>query len=194
MKGVQMAKSAKSRGLNKRQRLFIEEYLACWNATEAARRAGYSRAAWMGWHNLKHPVIHDEIQRRLDERAMAANEVLALLADHARGSFADFLVRDPQNNLILLDLDKAELRGKLHLIKKITIGKESINLELHDAQNALVQLARYHQLLSDRADADWRQEVRLRGGDPDLLFEQLSEQIDQHMAQGRLALPSGNTE
>jgi hypothetical protein len=36
--------------------------------------------------------------------------------------------------------------------------------------------------------------VRLRGGDPDLLFEQLSEQIDQHMAQGRLALPSGNTE
>jgi phage terminase small subunit len=182
------------KALNKRQRLFIEEYLSCWNATEAARRAGYARPEWMGWHNMKHPTIRSEIQRRLDKRAMAADEVLARLADHARASFADFLARDSQNHLILLDLDKAERLGKLHLIKKLTIGEKTTHIELHDPQNALIQLARYHQLLSDRANADWRQEVRLRGGDPDLLFEQLCEQIDQHMAQSRLALPSGDAE
>jgi phage terminase small subunit len=185
-----------ARGLTNRQKRFIEEYLLCWNAKEAARRAGYTHAKWMGWHNLKHPVIWHEIQRRLDERAMAANEVLARLADYARGSFADFLIRDPQNGLIGLDLGKAELGGKLHLIKKLTIGKEITRIELHNAQHALIQLAHYHRLLSDRTEVDWREEVRRRGGDPQLLFEQLVQQIERHMAHPGVSpqLPSGDTE
>lgn len=187
---------AGARGLNNRQKLFIEEYLNCWNATEAARRAGYSRARQMGWYNRKHLVIRAAIERRLNERAMAANEVLALLADHARGSLADFLVYDSEKGSIRIHLDKAELRGKLHLIKKITIGKETTNIELHDSQSALVQLARHHRLLSDREEVDWREEVRRRGGDPQVLFEQLVQQIEQHMAQpvAPPQLPPGDAE
>lgn len=83
--------------LTTKQRVFVEEYLTCWNASEAARRAGYAAP-----HNIQGPrllsnvSIQTEIQRRLAEKAMSANEVLARLAEHARGSMGDFLRVDEE--------------------------------------------------------------------------------------------------
>ena len=72
--------------LTKKQRVFIDEYLKCFNATEAARRAGYSDATAyaIGWENLRKPEIKAEIDARLDEVHMSANEALKLTADLAR--------------------------------------------------------------------------------------------------------------
>lgn len=85
--------------LTAKQRAFVEAYFACgFNATEAARRAGYSAktARSVGAENLTKPDIQAEISRRMDEAAMPANEVLARLAAQARGSMADFLRVDEE--------------------------------------------------------------------------------------------------
>src|SRR5262245_1998959 len=144
--------------LSDKQRAFIEHYLTCWNASEAARRAGYSAktAASIGHENLTKPEIAHAIDARLAELKMSADEVLTRLADHARCSLEDFL--SPGGNL---DLAKARDGGKLHLIKKHRetrryfkgeLSEETVEIELHDAQAALVHLGKHHKLFTDKQE------------------------------------------
>lgn len=52
--------------LTDKQRIFIDEYLVCWNATEAAKKAGYSeKTAYSSGQRLLKDV---EISRIIDER------------------------------------------------------------------------------------------------------------------------------
>ncbi len=77
--------------LNPRQKRFIQEYLICLNATQAAKKAGYSErtARFIGQENLKKPHIQQAINEVLDELASAktANiqEVLEFLTAGMRG-------------------------------------------------------------------------------------------------------------
>ena len=76
--------------LTDRQRVFVEEYLTCWNASESARRAGYrGRANTVGPRLLANVGIQKYVEKRLSEKAMKADEVLARLADEARGTLSD---------------------------------------------------------------------------------------------------------
>ena len=61
----------KRSGLTGKQALFIQEYLVDLNATQAAKRAGYSEktAAFTGAQNLRKPLIAQHLQRALDARA-----------------------------------------------------------------------------------------------------------------------------
>ena len=125
-----------------KRKAWLEEYFKCWNATEAARRVGYKWPEKNGPRNkLK---LQAEIDARLDEMAMSANEVLARLGDIARADLGDFLTDGG-----LLDLSKIKEDGKTHLIKKYKItqnalGQLKYEIELHDAQSALQHLDRYH--------------------------------------------------
>ena len=151
--------------LTKKQRVFIEEYLQCWNATEAAKRAGYSeRTAYSsGQRLLKDVEISDAIKKRISEKAMSADEVLLRLGDMARGDLGDFL--DVESMSFDLSLKKAQELGVTHLIKKVkqrTIitqkkdGDEEeqhyIEIELHDSQAALEKLGRHHKLFTDKTE------------------------------------------
>ena len=148
-----------------RQRVFVEEYLQCWNATEAARRAGYSdkTARQQGSRLLSHVDISAEIKKRLAEKHMSADEVLSLLSEHARGDMGNFV--DIESMSYGLNLEKAKELGLTHLIKKVkdrvvmTSNKDgeetethTLEIELYDAKSALDTLARYHGLLVDRKD------------------------------------------
>ena len=135
--------------LSNKQRVFIEEYLRDWNATQAALRAGYSAktAYSIGQENLNKPEIKAVIEARIAEKAMGADEVLLRLGDQARASFSDFLTNGD------LDLGKAERNGKLHLIKGYAVSdKGAVRIELYDAQAALVQLGRHHGLFVDKQE------------------------------------------
>ena len=57
--------------INNRQRLFIKEYLIDLNATEAAKRAGYSEktARSQGQRLLTNVDIFSEIQKQIDQRS-----------------------------------------------------------------------------------------------------------------------------
>lgn len=138
--------------LSAKQRSFVEHYLATWNATEAAKRAGYSEktAYSIGWENLRKPEIAAAIEARMQDLKATTNEVFARLTAHSRGNIDNFL-----NSMGLIDVVKARAVGAMPLVKKIkqrttTVSKKDgeewetheIELELYDAQAATVQLGK----------------------------------------------------
>lgn len=60
---------ANNRKLTEKQLRFVEEYLGCYNASEACRRAGYShKTAHVQGHDLlRNPKIQEEISRKQEE-------------------------------------------------------------------------------------------------------------------------------
>lgn len=140
-----------TRPLSIRQQVFVIEYTGCWNASEAARRAGYSRhtANEQGSRLLTNVSVQQAIRKRLSEIAMPADEVLSRLAQHARGSMGDFIQLDAEGRPAGFNLGPD---APQHLIKKVSIADRGITFELYDAQAALTILARHHGLLLDRSE------------------------------------------
>lgn len=147
--------------LTGKQQAFVDAYITCgFNATEAARRAGYSgddtAMRVVGARNIANVNVRAEIDRLLSERLMSRDEVLARLAEHAGVTLDDFV--DEAGDI---DLERARTRGKMHLAKKYTrtetvskFGMREVRaqIELHDPQSALVQLGRYYKLFTDKIE------------------------------------------
>jgi phage terminase small subunit len=81
-------------GLTPKQQRFVEEYLVDLNATQAAKRAGYSKktAGQVGAENLKKPVIADaiaEAQEARSERTSITQDTV--LRELARLGFSNML-------------------------------------------------------------------------------------------------------
>lgn len=149
--------------LSDKQRAFIDHYLVVWNASEAARRAGYSlnTAGQIGYENLKKPEIQEAIAVRMADLAMSANEVLARMTAIARASIADALtlppIEAPEGKNVGpaawdVDLVKAQQTGAIHLVKKIKSGKYGTEIEMYDAHAALVKLGEHFQLWGKAPD------------------------------------------
>ena len=77
--------------LTEKQRRFVDYYVETGNASEAARRAGYSEktAGWIGQENLQKPTIKAAVDARLRElegkRIAKADEVMQFLTSTLRG-------------------------------------------------------------------------------------------------------------
>jgi len=152
--------------LTDKQRIFCEHYIQCWNATEAARRAGYkgddNTLGVVGFENLRKPKIEKYISARVNEVAMSADEVLQRLTEWGRGSVAPFLQNDDFSEGI--DLSSDEAKANLSLIKKVkqrervisgdedTVLQRNIEIELHDAKDAVDKLARIRGMYNDSLD------------------------------------------
>lgn len=160
--------------LSNKRMAFVNEYLVDLNATQAAIRAGYAIRSARQQSNrlLTNDDIKAEIRVRLDEKAMSADEVIRRLAEHARGDIGDFL--DISKVGFEVDLATAFEAGITHLIKKVrmhtvtTLSKDgvetetnTVEIELYDAQAALVQLGRYHKLFTDKTDVRHDGEIRV---------------------------------
>ena len=74
-----------------KQQRFIEEYLKSFNATDAARRAGYSEktATAIGWENLRKPDIAEVINQHVESMAMGWHERLLTLGEIGRAGEKD---------------------------------------------------------------------------------------------------------
>ena len=137
--------------MNAKQTVFVNEYLKCWNASEAARRAGYNgHSEVTGCRLLKDANIAAEIKARVSELTMTADECLVRLADHARGSLADFI----DGNAI--SLERAREAGRLHLLKSYSEAgeKTGARIEIYDAQAALEKIGKAHGLFTDKLDIE----------------------------------------
>jgi len=163
-----------SKELTTKQKLFIESYLSNgFNATEAARRAGYKgnehTLSSVGYENLRKPEIAAVVSERINEAAMSANEVMARLSAIARGKVTDF--EDESGNF---DLNKAKRAGKDGLLKKLkrkrTLKRvdvrsegedeaetletslifEEVEFEMYSAHEALRDLGKFHKLFVDK--------------------------------------------
>ena len=143
------ARKASADRLTDKQRAFVEHYLVTWNASEAARRAGYSKktANEQGSRMLAKVSIQALIQQRIGQLKMTADEVMLRLADQARGSLEDFL-----DDSGVVDLIKARAAGKMHLLKSYSLTDKGVRIEHHDSQAALVQLGRILNLFTDRVE------------------------------------------
>lgn len=177
--------------LTTKQQAFVEAYLANgFNGTRAAEAAGYNgdvnTLAAIASENLRKPHIKQYVDERLKQFQMSADEVLYRLSEHARGDLGDFLTTNYH--------DLAD-HPKKHLLKKFkrtvtTRGKagdesevETLEIELYDAQAALVHLGRYHKLFVDRVQSDdWRTEAidLIRRGE--IAYEALAEEFGDDLA------------
>lgn len=117
--------------LTSRQKKFADIYLEIWNATEAAKQAGYSpeSAAVIGCQNLRKANIAEYIRARTCARdaETVANEpeVMTFLTSVVRGNVKDQFGLDPT----LAD----RLRAAEGLMKRFAVGEER-------QQNALDKL------------------------------------------------------
>ena len=164
--------------LTNKQRVFVEEYLRTFNATAAAIAAGYSEktAYNIGHENVRKPEIAAEIQQRLSERVMSADEVLARTADIARGDLLEWIAPDGD-----IDIDALKASGRGHLLKKYKVTRRSTTtksgneyetvtteVELYPADAAHDKLMRFHGLYNDKMRVtSWQDEIieLLRRGD-----------------------------
>lgn len=84
--------------LTEKQKAFCDYYIESLNATESAKRAGYSEktAKEVGYENLTKPHIKNYISKRLkeieDKRIAKAEEVLAFLTSSLRGEIEEEVV------------------------------------------------------------------------------------------------------
>jgi phage terminase small subunit len=134
--------------LTPKRRQFIEEYLRCWNASEAAAAVGYKNARRQGSRLLTFVDIRNEVKRRIAETAMSADEVLLRLAEQARADIGDFI--KVGKHQVRLDLARAQKAGLLRLVKSIRWTKYGPVLELYDAQAALALLGKHQRLFVER--------------------------------------------
>lgn len=142
--------------MNDKQQVFVNEYLKCWNASEAARRAGYNgKSNVVGPRLLANVSIKAEITARIEELKMSADEVLIRLGDMARADMRDFIkpFEVGEKTIVMVDLGKALEEGKTHLIKKLKYNAQGgLEIELHDSQAALEKLGRHHGLFTDKVE------------------------------------------
>ena len=158
-------RSARRTRLSTKQKLFVEAYLQTLNATEAARRAGYSDANASSLRILHNPLVWSEVEARMAERR-AHNPHLEqrILEELCRIAFAD------PRELMRWGPDGVELRPSEVLspeaaaqVSEVAEGRGGvIRLKKHDKLKALELLGRHLGMFADRLHA----EVSGPGGTP----------------------------
>jgi phage terminase small subunit len=147
--------------LSRKHLRFIDEYLKTFNGTRAYMvvypKAKYDSAGVLSANLLGDIRIKAEVDRRLAEVHMSADEALKLLAEQARGDIGE--VMDVYSTGFNLDMQKAKELGLTKLIKKVRqktttiIGKKQsdddkeiteLEVELYDSQAAIDKILKVH--------------------------------------------------
>lgn len=167
--------------MNTKQTVFLEEYLRTFNAAAAARAAGYAptNARDRGYRLLQMPHMQAAVKERLAELQMQSEEVLTRLTAMARADMLDFINEDGA-----FDMDKVRAAGFGRLIKKYKLNRRTIvqregppiiedqlEIELHDAQSALVHLGRSMALFTDKV-----------AGSVEVNYDDLAAELDRRIA------------
>lgn len=137
------------RRLANRRKAFIIHYLRCWNATEAARAAGYEgddeTLASTGWRVMRDAKVQAALQLRLKTMNVSSDETLARIVSQATFDASQFIQKG-EGGKIGIDLDALKAAGKGHLIKGIEYKDGEPVFKFHDSQKALEMLGKAHGL------------------------------------------------
>jgi len=170
----------KSQGLTAKQKAFIAHYLECWNATEAARRAGYAERSIrsIASENLTKPNIRAEIDRRMKLLVMSADEAMLRLTQEATATLEDFIDITPSGGWTL-NLNKAKQAGKLGLLKELKFNQFGPVIKLHDAQAAKMFIVKQERgdKLALAMDEETLRLAEKLGVTPDGILEKLAVMI-----------------
>ena len=146
--------------MNNKRKIFVEEYLSCWNATEAARRADYKHPHSQGPRLLENVEVQQSIQERLQEKCLSADEVLVRLGEQARSLSKEYI-----DDFGFINFKKLKADGLIHLVKKVKRNQQGVEVELYDAQAALVHIGRHHKLFTDKIEGSIDTRVYVPGLD-----------------------------
>ena len=140
-------------GLTDKQRIWVDEYLKCWNATEAARLAGYENPRHSGYENSTKPYIQAEISKRLSASAMSAGEVLERLGNQGRFDPAELWVLGEEG----VRPNWGAIRSGKYagLIKSIKQTRDGWQIECYDGQRAIELIGKHHGLFTDKQEHSW---------------------------------------
>lgn len=125
--------------LNERQKRFVDNYIATANASEAARRSGYSKrtAGVIGDENLKKPYIRKAIEERLNEmergRVADTQEILEHLTAVVRGKVTEVIVTNSGKSFTVPVSERDRLRAAEHLLKVHGAFKDKIEMKMSGA-------------------------------------------------------------
>jgi len=113
-----VSRKKKDQPLNDQQEVFVEHYLRSWNASEAARKAGYSEqsAREIGSRLLTNVNIQEAIEERMKGLRMETNEWYARVTEQARGNLGDFIEDDGS-----IDVKQARADNKLRLLQEYQV-------------------------------------------------------------------------
>ena len=107
--------------------------------------------ARQGVRLLKNPTIRAAINARVATAAMAADEVLARIADLASADLTEFIDVDPKG-VCKVNLKLIKRLGLGHLIKRVRINKDGTSdIELEARLPALVKLGEHYNLFRREA-------------------------------------------
>lgn len=170
-----------SSDLTEKQKLFCIYYMQSFNATLAAKKAGYSKdtAFVIGHENLRKPKIKEELEKLKKMQAQELMlEVNKVLNRHAQIAFADIkdfmeygieqyeyqvLTEDEKvedrigERFNLKFKDSDEVDGTL--IKKVKMGKYGLEIELEDRNKSLEFLTKHMGLDNKETEEGGKQEA-----------------------------------
>ena len=163
-------------GLTPKQTLFVAEFGKDWNATQAAKRAGYSEktARQIGSENLSKPAVCAAIKKVHDQRrndaVMSAQETLERLTTIGRTDVAAF--HDKDGNPIPVSAWTPEMGQqvqKIEVVRKNVAAGDGhtdtvLKISAWDKIRALEQLARHHGLVNQRVDINVVTSAELQAG------------------------------
>lgn len=142
--------------LTGKQQRFVLAYLQCFNASQAAREAGYAArsARQIGHENLNKPEVAAAIAEELDARGLTAEHIKVALGEIAFGAnpaaFNDFLT----GAKTLAQLEKDGLNTML--AKSISVSEtakgSTRKVELLDRLAALRELARVLGIVTEKQE------------------------------------------
>ena len=132
--------------MTQKQKKFADEYIISGNATESARKAGYSEstAGAIGHENLTKPKIREYIDKRLaeheDEQIAKQDEILKFLTSVMRGELREEQLSSGTGYAVEMStsikdrIKASELLGKRHAMwtDRVEQTNKNITVEVGD--------------------------------------------------------------
>ena len=142
------------KALKDKREAFVLAYIgpARFNATAAARAAGYAVPEVEGARLLKNARVRARIDEHLDGETLSATEVLAELTEMARAPFDDYveiIARDREGNPVRVKMDLSAKVKSLELLgKHYQLFTDSLNV------TGAITFADLHALAATEASTD----------------------------------------
>jgi hypothetical protein len=151
---------------SKKERVWLAEYLKTFNATEAARRAGYKNPEVLG--SRKKAKFAEEISAVLAEKTLSADAALARLAEIATFDISPYVVQ--RGDAAYIDANKLKADGHGHLIRAAYTMRDGPRIDIADQSWALKVILDHHtRAASGRSDDP----IHVRALDLDTLIERI---------------------
>lgn len=137
--------------LTEKQLAFCHSYATCYNATTAAKNAGYTgdyrTLQSIGSENLSKPIIKEYLRTLFASRMISDQEIIDRIRTQATADLSDCIDETGELSVELL-----KEHGKGHLIREIMPTREGTRVKVHDQQKAMDMLTRVRGLYLDKQD------------------------------------------